>query len=233
MSVPNLQNLFSSEYPTVQLHSDGKIIGPVNLPVKITNAGKSKMQCYLYTGKKENYLVCLFGEPKNADNVLVRISSACVFGFLLNSLLCDCKSQFDEAVERMDSAGPGILIFGLDQHGKGIGIEAHFLVYAEGQRRQKGLFTEIYEDLGLDHDYREYSDVAEILSHFKKTKNFKKITMLTEAPDKRAYFADKCKELNIDIEFDRFNTPVTNENLSELSEKVAIGYDIYNYKNAS
>lgn len=233
MTISNLQNLFSISYPTVQNNADSKIIGPVTLPMKIGNLAKSNMQTYLYSAKNEKYLVCLFGDIRNADNVLVRVSSACVFGFTLNSLLCDCKNQFEEAVERMVTTGPGMLIFGLDQHGKGIGLEAHFLVYAEGQRRQRGLFTEIYEDLGLEHDYRDYSEVMDIIKFFKNEYTFNHITMFTEAPHKKEYFSEKCKEAGISLSFDRFNTHVTEENNAELTEKVSIGYDIQNFIQAS
>lgn len=235
MATPNLENLFSLSYPTVKYHPDSnsKIIGPVILPIKFGNVDKSKIQCYLYSTKNEKFLVCLFGDIKNADNVLLRVSSACVFGFTLNSLLCDCKNQFEEIAERMIIDGNGILIFGLDQHGKGIGLEAHFLVYAEGQRRNRGLFTEIYEDLGLDHDYRDYTEVMNIIKYFKDEYNFKHITMFTEAPQKKAYFNQKCLEFGISVSFDRFNTRVTEENNAELTEKVGIGYDIQNFKAAS
>lgn len=231
MTISNLQNLFSLNYPTVQFHTNHKIIGPVTLPTKIGEQ-KTELQCYLYAGETEHYLVCLFGNINQAENVLVRVSSACVFGFILNSLLCDCKNQFEEAAERMLGANSGILIFGLDQHGKGVGIEAHFLVYAEGQRRNKGLFSEIYEDLGLAQDYRNYAEIISILQYFQQQNNFKKITMLTEAPDKRKYFSEKCQEVGIEINFDRFNTDVTPENWSELTEKVANGYEIYKYNKA-
>lgn len=230
----NLQNLFTKDYPSVKNFDSGsKLIGPVTLPAKIGSLDKTKLQTYLYAGLKENYLVCIIGNIDHAEDVFVRVSSACVFGFLLNSLLCDCKNQFEEAIEKMVGKDAGILIFGLDQHGKGIGIEAHFLVYAEGQRRQRGLFAEIYEDLGLDLDYRDYQDIPSILEYFSKASNFKKITMLTEAPDKRRFFQNVCDQINLPIEFATFNTDVTAENLSELSEKVAIGYVINNYKVAS
>jgi GTP cyclohydrolase II len=228
MTVANLQNLFSIDYPTVQTHLGRKFIGPVTLPFNLKKQIKSKMECYLFAGDKEDYVVCLFGKIDHADNVLVRVSSACTFGFILNSLLCDCKSQFEEAIERMVDADSGILIFGIDQHGKGIGLEAHFLVYAEGQRRGKGLFSEIYQDLGLDQDYRDYNEVATILSFLREQKNFKSITMLTEAPDKRKFFAEKCAEMEMVVRFDKFNTEVTPENKSELSEKIANGYDMAN-----
>lgn len=232
MTLSNLQNLFTTDYPTVQFNSNCKIIGPVTLPIKIPHLAKTKLQCYLYVGQHEKYLVCQFGEISHSSNVLVRISSACVFGFIMNSLLCDCKNQFEEAIEKMMDAGSGLLIFGLDQHGKGIGLEAHFLVYAEGQRRNRGLFTEIYEDLGLHHDYRNYDEVMDILVYFKNKNSFEKITMLTEAPDKKAFFSEKCRDLNIKIDFDHFNTHVTEENNAELTEKVAIGYDIQNLLSA-
>ena len=49
----NLQNLFSKDYPTVELHSGCKIIGPVTLPIKIQHT-KAQMQTFLFAGKKEN-----------------------------------------------------------------------------------------------------------------------------------------------------------------------------------
>ncbi len=222
----NLKNLFSIEYPTVQLHSDCKIIGPVLLPIKVARQNKNQTKAFLFSGKEGNYLICLFGKVENSKDVLIRVSSACVFGFHLNSLLCDCKDQFDEAVTRMIDNDAGILIFAIDQHGKGVGLEAHFLVYAEGQRRGKGLFTEIYQDLGLNLDYRNYDEIVSIIEYFTTLNHIKKITMLTESPEKRAYFQEQCDQIGLQISFDLFNTDVTPENKAELTEKVALGYEI-------
>ena len=182
-----LQNLFSSDYSTVEYAENFKIIGPVTLPIKVKDK-KSTMKVHLFSTKSENYLACVIGDINGSEKVPVRISSACVFGFILKSLLCDCLDQYEESIQFMLSAGSGLLIYCLDQHGKGIGLEAHFLVYAEGQRQKKGLFSEIYKGLGLKADYRSYEDVFNIIKYFKTEKAFHKISMLTESPDKIQFF---------------------------------------------
>ncbi|HLB42026.1 MAG TPA: hypothetical protein VJN02_04065 [Gammaproteobacteria bacterium] len=229
MSVTTLKKqLFAMDYPTVQYNDNFKIVGPVKLPIKIESIKKNSMRAYLFAAKKENYLVCLFGNIDHAKNILVRISSACIFGFVCKSMLCDCHDQFEESIKKMVEADAGLLIFCMDQHGKGIGIEAHFLVYAEGQRRNIGLFSEIYEELGLKQDYRCYEETVDIIKYFKNKNQFERITMLTESPDKINFFKTRCNQLDIDVQFDSFETQITPENDAELSEKVELGYHIKN-----
>lgn len=223
--VNRLKNLFSEEYPSVVNHDEFKIVGPVNLPTRL-NSQKLEMNVYLFSGKNEKYLVCILGNVEKVENIMVRISSACVFGFILNSMLCDCRDQFDEALVKMEQKGAGIMIYCMDQHGKGIGIDAHFLVYSEGQRRDKGLFYEIYKDLGIKEDYRDYEETIDILKYLKDKHHFKKLTFLTEAPNKRKYYHEKANILGIDVDFETFETKETPENKAELTEKKMLGYKI-------
>jgi GTP cyclohydrolase II len=233
MSDKNLHELFNQEYASVQQHDFFKIIGPIKIPIKLSNGNKTKIKVFLFVSEREEYLVCLLGDPQNNTNVLCRVSSACVFGFILKSLLCDCHDQFEESMHKMLDAGGGILIYCHSQHGKGIGLEAHFLVYAEGQRREKGLFSEIYSDLGLALDYRNYEDTAQIIKYMSDNLHFNKITMLTEAPDRINFFEQRIPELGMAVEFGSFSTKETAENSAELTEKRQLGYRISKQMNDS
>lgn len=225
-SSENIHEIFNQDHTTVRFEEDFKIIGPVKLPIKVNTRDKGLMHAFLFSKDNENYVACIFGDIKKAAEVKIRISSACIFGFIFNSLLCDCRSQYEESIQKMIYSRAGILIFCLDQHGKGVGVDAHFLVYAEGQHRNMGLFSEIYEELGLKQDYRDYSDVFNIIKILQNEHQFDRISFLTESPHKIDYFSKACDKENIPYGFTNFNTEKTSENSSELNEKIMMGYNL-------
>jgi len=115
--------------------------------------------------------------PQNVP-VLVRIHSECLTGDVLGSLRCDCGSQLNQAMEMIEKAGRGIVIYLRDQEGRGIGLSEKIRAY---ELQDQGLDTvEANLALGHDVDERDFHDATEILELL----GVKDVTLLTNNPSK-------------------------------------------------
>jgi 3,4-dihydroxy 2-butanone 4-phosphate synthase/GTP cyclohydrolase II len=115
--------------------------------------------------------------PQNVP-VLVRIHSECLTGDVLGSLRCDCGSQLNQAMEMIEKAGRGIVIYLRDQEGRGIGLSEKIRAY---ELQDQGLDTvEANLALGHDIDERDFHDATEILELL----GVKDVTLLTNNPSK-------------------------------------------------
>ncbi|WP_330253093.1 GTP cyclohydrolase II RibA [Nocardia sp. NBC_00565] len=102
----------------------------------------------------------IFGEA--TDGCLVRIHSRCLYGDVLASDDCDCGPELEQALDAIQEAGAGILVY-LEQEGRGAGLtnKARGLQTSE----RLGLDTyAAYERLGLDADTRCFKLAAEALA---------------------------------------------------------------------
>ncbi len=154
--------------PTARTYGDLEVIGPVRLQCSIHEEGPVEFEFHLFMLPPETrYSVMMLGAPASVpgEGPLVRIASACIWSHLFGSQHCDCGFQLEMAKTLISKEGTGLVIYCHDQHGKGIGLRNHFLVYAEGQRKGRELVVDAYEQLGFKEDYRSYDDVARILRH--------------------------------------------------------------------
>ena len=127
----------------------------------------------------EEAMAMLKGTPEQLKQpgTLVRIHSECFTGDVLGSRRCDCGSQLQEAIERIEQAGHGLIIY-LRQEGRGIGLFNKIKAY---QWQDQGLDTvEANLRLGLKADSRDYSMAEQILSYFDMTD----LQLMTNNPDK-------------------------------------------------
>lgn len=137
------------------------------------------IQCFRNHSSRAVHLALSVGTP-DKDAPLVRIHSSCLTGDILGSLRCDCGDQLHLALESMQAAGGGILLY-LHQEGRGIGITNKLRAY---QLQQQGIDTyEANKQLGFEDDERDFGIASAIL----KTLNATNIKLMTNNPHKLAH----------------------------------------------
>ena len=119
-----------------------------------------------------------FGSINSKQPLLVRIHSECLTGDVLGSLRCDCGSQLERAMNEIERAGSGLVIYLRDQEGRGIGLSEKIKAY---QLQDQGLDT-VDANLALGHniDERDFGDAAEILNSLR----IDSVTLLSNNPEK-------------------------------------------------
>lgn len=129
-----------------------------------------------YDGQKEA-IAFYQGDLKDAENVLCRVHSSCIFGHYFNSIECDCQEQMDISQQLIEREGQGIIIL-LDQEGKGNG---HFALLNSVAHKRKGIAqADAYEAVGFAKDARNFRSAAKILQDL----GVKSIRMLTNNESK-------------------------------------------------
>lgn len=107
--------------------------------------------------RSDHFAVC-FGQPSSIP--LVRLHSECVTSDVFGSLRCDCGTQLQNAIRKLEREGGWVLY--LRQEGRGIGLAAKLDAYL---LQDTGLDTfEANRRLGFRDDERDYADAAHMLA---------------------------------------------------------------------
>ena len=196
---------------TITHHGHYSVTGPTTLPLHCSDNFNALFTHYGFKFPNGRYSVLHYGNVQASNNVLVRISSNCQWSFYFGSMLCDCQWQLEEAKQRIKNEGNGMIIFAHDQHGKGIPIEDHWKVYAEGQRRNVELVVDAYKQIGFKEDYRNYDDIIDILQHYGITS----IRLLSNNPKRKKHFEEK----GIKVCIENLEQPIHSHLKSEYASK--------------
>jgi GTP cyclohydrolase II len=108
----------------------------------------------------------------------VRIHSACLFGEVLHSELCECQHQLDSALQIISREG-GYLFY-MFQEGRGLGL--YEKIRAMEVERSKGISTaEAFRQIGYPDDVRDYGKAIKAM---KKIGVPREIKFMTNNPNK-------------------------------------------------
>ena len=187
-----------------------QVAGPMNLPVLLNEKRPSQFKLYIFRLPDSDYYVVEKGDVRGNDPVLVRVHSACNIAHIFHSERCDCEAQLQLAMKLIDKSKNGLLIYIVNQEGRGVGPFDHIRVY---QEQDKGFDTvDSYLNLHLPVDKRDYSGVKPILKWF----NIKRIDLLTNNPKK----IESLKKLGFLVKRKPLIPKLTRFNQSQIKAKI-------------
>ncbi|KAJ0972795.1 hypothetical protein J5N97_020754 [Dioscorea zingiberensis] len=178
-----------------------------HLPLKW---GSVRAYCYRSVLDGMEHIAMVKGDIGDGQDILVRVHSECLTGDIFGSARCDCGNQLAQAMELIEKAGRGVLVYLRGHEGRGIGLGHKLRAY---NLQDAGRDTvEANEDLGLPVDSREYGIGAQILRDL----GVRSMRLMTNNPAK--YIGLKGYGLSV-ISRIPLLTPITKENRKYLETK--------------
>jgi len=153
-----------------------------------TQHGEFILHYYTNTLDDKEHVAFVKGDVRGKSNVLVRIHSECFTGDVLGSLRCDCGEQLDMALEMIEKAGSGVLIY-MRQEGRGIGLLNKLKAYNLQDQGMDTVDANIH--LGHEADERQYDIAALILDDL----GVESVNLITNNPHK----IDALKQLGVEV----------------------------------
>jgi GTP cyclohydrolase II len=210
-SVPNIHDVLKLDAETIGSFSS-------DLPRSLTIASKAFVP--LTSGSRAEFIVfrdaiggtstaIVIGKPDLSKPVLVRLHSACLTGDVFGSRRCDCGDQLKLAINRLEDAGAGIILY-LAQEGRGVGLANKMRAY---QMQDHGLDTvDANTSLGFEDDERDYGIAGRMLALL----GCHKVVLLTNNPAKLAGLADAGIKIAARMPIE---TPINPDNLRYMTAK--------------
>ena len=168
-----------------------------------TEHGHFRLIPFKQTATGHEHVALIKGEWEENEPILVRVHSSCITGDIFGSQRCDCGSQLHKAMELIEAAGKGVVVY-LNQEGRGIGLMNKMKAY---KLQEEGMDTvDANLCLGFKADERDYGVGAEILRKI----GVHKMRLITNNPVKRigleSYGLEVVENVSIEIEPNSFNS---------------------------
>ncbi len=147
----------------------------VHLP---TDMGDFQLHAFKDLNSDMDHVALVKGTWDKDEPILVRVHSSCVTGDIFGSCRCDCGPQLHKAMELIEEAGKGVIIY-LNQEGRGIGLVNKLKAY---KLQEEGYDTfEANVKLGFKPDDRDYGIGAQML----RSLGVSKMRLMSNNPKKR------------------------------------------------
>jgi 3,4-dihydroxy 2-butanone 4-phosphate synthase/GTP cyclohydrolase II len=175
-----------------------------------TDFGNFTCVAYRSTIDQVEHLAFVMGDISGDVPTLVRVHSECLTGDVFSSRRCDCGPQLSTAMQLVNEAGRGVIVYLRGHEGRGIGIGHKIRAYS---LQDQGFDTvDANLELGLPVDSREYGIGAQILADL----GVRQIKLMTNNPSKYGGLGGFGLEV---VERVPLNTVPTDENREYLRTK--------------